>query len=369
MNERMISIEELDEGMLITADVYTRGGVIIVQENTRVTTEVINLLARHSIMEVIVGEEREESGETEVSLDDLSILEGALGMLDYMEERENKQETFEEAFRAAEETLEKSLDKLINQEMKDVSELLDIVDTIAAKADNDVNLFDMLFKMQYDSESLYLHLLKVSIYAQLLAKWIDLPEEEIEMAGIAGLLHDIGLVICNKEGEKNITLHGEYENKCGANHMVHSYNLIKDMDVDIRLKQAVLTHHERMDLSGFPNKLSYKSLNSVSRVLALADAYDTLTMKEEGYPAMQPLVALSHMFDTCYIKFDTEMMICFILHIVQNFIQYEVLLSDGQRGKIVMPNKKEPARPLVMVDGGFVDLSQRKDLTITEMIY
>jgi len=366
MRERMISIEELDEGMLITADVYTRGGVILVPENTTVTTEVLNLLAKHSIMEVIVGIDRVA---TEVSEDDLNILDGALGMLDYLEEREMKQETFEDTFRIAEENLEKGINRLINGELKDVYELLDIVDAIAAKADNDVNLLDMLFKMDKTSKSVYLHSINVSIYAQLLAKWMDLTEEEVEMAGIAGLVHDAGLLICGKEGEKDITLHGEYENKCGQNHMVYSYNLIKDMDIDIRLKQAVLTHHERMDLSGFPNKLSYKSLNNISRAVALADAYDTYTMTEEGYEAMQPLSALSYMFDNCYIKFDTEMMICFIQHIVQNFIQYEVMLSDGQRGKIVMPNKKDPARPLVMVNGGFVDLSLRKDLTITEMFY
>lgn len=369
MIERMVTIEELDEGMLIAADVYTRGGVIIVPENTVVTAEVLNLLARHSIMEVIVGEEGEEYADATLSMEDLDILQGALGMLDYMEERENKQESFEETFQKATKNLEEILMKIVNGETFDVYQLLDIVDTIAAKADNDVNLMDMLFKMTREEEDLYEHSLKVSMYAQLLAKWMDLPEDEIELAGIAGLLHDIGLIVCHKNGEKNISLHGEYENKCGFNHMVHGYNLIKDWDVDVRLKQAVLTHHERMDLSGFPNQLSYKSLNYVSRVVALADAYDTLTLKEEGFTAMPPLAALSYIFDNCYIKFDTEMMICFIEHLVQNFIQYEVLLSDGQRGKIVMPNKKEPARPLIMVDGGFVDLSQRKDLTITEMYY
>ena len=367
MIERMVSIEELEEGMLITADVYTRGGVIIVPENTEVTAEVLNLLARHSIMEVIVGE---ESGEAqEFSMEDLDVLGDALDMLNYLEERENKQETFEDVFRTAAATLKERFDRLLRHEKLDVYQLLDIVDTIAAKADNDVNLLDMLYKMNREEGDLYIHSLKVSIYSQLLAKWRDLPEDEIELAGIAGILHDIGLLICHQEGEKDISLHGEYENKCGFNHMVHGYNLIKDWDVDLRLKQAILTHHERMDLSGFPNKLSYKSLNYISRVVALADAYDTLTLQEEGFVAMQPLAALSHMFDTSYIKFDTEMMICFIEHIVQNFIQYEVLLSNGQRGKIVMPNKKEPARPLVIVDGGFVDLSQRKDITITEMYY
>ena len=125
-----------------------------------------------------------------------------------------------------------------------------------------------------------------------------------------------------------------------------------------------------MDLSGFPNQLSYKSLNYVSRVVAIADAFATLTMKEDGLDGMKPLQAMCHMFDTGYIKYDTELLVCFIEHVVQNFIQYEVVLSNGVRGKIVMPNKKEPARPLIVIDGGeFLDLSLRKDLSVVDMYY
>lgn len=363
MNERMIGIEELEEGMLITADVYTRNGTILVPENTVATVEVINLLARHSILEIIVGEEGDEPEA------DLSIQEDAFDMVNALDEGAQSQETFEDTFRMAQETLAKSINKLINHENIDVDQLLDIVDAIAAKADNDVHLFDMLFKMNQTSKDIYIHSINVSIYAQLLAKWMELEDEEIELAGIAGLLHDMGLLVCWKNGEKNITLHGEYENTCGQNHMTYAYNLIKDMDVDVRLKQAILTHHERMDLSGFPNQLSYKSLNNVSRVLAIADAYDTMIAKEKGYEAKAPLAVLNDMYDNGYIKFDSEMLVCFIQRLVQNFIQFEVVLNDGQRGKIVMPNRNEPARPLIMVDGGFVDLALRKDLSIKEMYY
>ncbi len=366
MQERKISIEELEEGMLIAEDVHAGNGVIIVPKNTVVTIDALNLLARHSIMEVVVGEKAEEP---EFSMEDFGLLEGALGMLDYLEQREQKQHTFEDVFRAAEKELEAGIRHLINREPVDIYQFLDIVASVALKADNDVNMCHMLYKMNRMQRDLYMHSINVSMYAQLLAKWLDLPADEVELAGMAGILHDVGLIICHEEGEKNITLHGEYENKCGFNHMVHGYELIKDLDVDIRLKQAILTHHERMDLSGFPKKLSYKSLNYISRIVAIADAYDTLTMKEDEYEAMQPLVALNYMFDNFYIKFDTEMLISFIQHIVQNFIQYEVVLSDGQRGRMVMPNKKEPARPLIKVEGGFVDLSVRKDLTIVDMFY
>ena len=368
MIERRVAIEQLEEGMLISADVHNGSGVIIVPAKTKVTIDVLNMLARHSIMEVVVGEESEES---EFSLEELGILNDALGMLDYLEERENKQDTFEDTFRGAVEEVKLFFNQMLAHKEVDVYQLLDIVATVVEKADNNVNLFQMQYKkMNRDSEDVYEHCINVSLYAQLLAKWADLTAEEVELAGIAGALHDIGLIVCYNEGEKNISLHGEYENACGFNHMVHSYNLVKDMDVDIRLKQAILTHHERMDLSGFPNQLSYKSLNYVSRVVAIADAFATLTMKEDGLDGMKPLNALCHMFDTGYIKFDTELLICFIEHVVQNFIQYEVLLSNGQRGKIVMPSKKEPARPLIMLaDGAFIDLSVRKDLSITDMFY
>ena len=368
MIERKLAIEQLEEGMLISADVHNGIGVVIVPANTKVTTDVLKLLARHSVMEVTVGD---KSDEAEFSLDELGILDGALGMLDYLEERENQQETFEDTFRNAVHEVKLFFGQLLAREETDIYQLLDIVATVVEKADNNVNLFQMLYKkMNRESEDIYEHCINVSLYAQLLAKWADLSAEEVELAGLAGALHDIGLLVCHNQGETGISLHGEYENKCGFNHMVYSYNLIKNMNVDLRLKHAILTHHERMDLSGFPNQLSYKSLNHVSRVVAIADAFATLTMKEDGIDGMKPLDALCHMYDTGYIKFDTELLIRFIEHVVQNFIQYEVQLSDGQRGKIVMPSKRDPARPLIMLDnGGFVDLSARKELSITDMFY
>ena len=181
------------------------------------------------------------------------------------------------------------------------------------------------------------------------------------------MLHEIGLLKCQQEGEK-ISFRDEYDNKCCSNHMTYGYNMIMDKELDSKVKQAVITHHERMDLSGFPNKLSYKKLNNISRVIAIADAYDTYTMAENGKEGMSPLEALNYMYDTSYIKFDTDMLLRFIEHMLQNFIQYEVLLSDGRKGRIVMGNKTAPARPLVQVAGGFVDLSSNKDITIVEMI-
>lgn len=368
MIERMVSREELKQGMLIIADVHTQGGVVVVPRNTTVTAEVVKLLTKHSIKEVLIGETVSEKGKP--SGEDFDILGNALDMLAYLQEREAKQETFEDTFQIARGQVKVFFDKIIAGKETDIYEALDIVATVVDKADNNVNLFQMLYKkMNQKTEDLYTHSINVSLYAQLLAKWASLPADDVELAGIAGLLHDIGLLVCHEKGEKSITLHGEYMNKCGIGHMVHGYNLIKDMNVDEKLKQAILTHHERMDLSGFPQRISYRNLNNISRVVAIADAFATFTMKESGFKFMMPIEALCYMFDHCYIKFDTDMLIKFIEHVVRNFMQYEVLLSDGRRGKIVMAGKREPARPVVMVNDEVVDLSVHKELSITEMYY
>ena len=82
---KMISIEKLEEGMSIIKDIYSRGGGVIVPANTQVTSSVINLLARHSIQEVVIGEETSILDPFSENSEDTDILDGALGMLDYLE--------------------------------------------------------------------------------------------------------------------------------------------------------------------------------------------------------------------------------------------------------------------------------------------
>ena len=49
-----VSVNRLREGMVVKEDVYAKTGVILVMEGTCVTKEVIGLLTRHLIEEVIV---------------------------------------------------------------------------------------------------------------------------------------------------------------------------------------------------------------------------------------------------------------------------------------------------------------------------
>ena len=149
---------------------------------------------------------------------------------------------------------------------------------------------------------------------------------------------------------------------------MHGYKLLRDKTLDYRIKQAILTHHERLDESGFPMGVPFENINGISRILAIADTYVTLTMEEPGYPALSPFEALMHFQTREHGKFDSRYLLMFTEHIAQNFIQQRVRLNNDKTGTIIMLNKLDLLRPLVQIDDYFVDLSVHKDLIIKEIL-
>lgn len=186
--------------------------------------------------------------------------------------------------------------------------------------------------------------------------------------GTAGLLHDIGLLKLTDKAElpPGFTFHAEMKGGPYCRHSVLGYNLIKDKNIDTKVKQAVLTHHERLDGTGFPLKV--ENVNRISRIIAIADTYDTMIMAEEGITPRSPFWLLKYLEDNGYQKYDSNMLMTFIAHVTNNFIRHNVRLSNGMVGQIVLINKFNLTRPLVQVGSNFIDLAIRKDLGIKEIL-
>lgn len=188
----------------------------------------------------------------------------------------------------------------------------------------------------------------------------------MELIAIAGLLHDIGFVNLSKEKMKFFTFQDDLEVSDRGRHAIDGYNIIKNQNIDTRIKQAVLTHHEGLDGSGFPLQVSHFDINQISRIIAIADTYDILTMKEEGRESLSVFSALRKM-ETCYYnKLDAHFLLRFTANIADAMIQHQVLLSNGQVGKVVMINKYDISKSLIQVEDAFIDLSREKNIYIKE---
>lgn len=356
-----IRTDRLRKGMVIISNVYSNTGAILITEGTPVTKDVMALLTKHFIEYVIVDYQVESIPSP---VPTATPVPGEAPKIN-----EQKFTEFSENFKVVEDVLSENLREIVEKDNDiNVPVLLNMLNQIVEKSENDVNLCDMLFSMKKSAENLYAHSINVALFAQILAKWMNFTPSDIELVVVSGLLHDIGILKIPQEEMKDFCFKRELERGRFEKHAVYGYNLVKNKDLDIRVKQAILTHHERLDKSGFPLQVEAKNINSISRVIAIADVYDTYIMKEAGVESLSPFRALKKMEEDGHHRFDSQMLMTFLSKITNTFIQHDVLLSNGQRGQIVLINKYNLSRPLIQVGSSFLDLAARTDLYIQALL-
>lgn len=110
------------------------------------------------------------------------------------------------------------------------------------------------------------------------------------------------------------------------------------------------------------------NINRLSRIVAIADVYDTLTMEEAGQEKLTVFDALRRMEEEGYSRLDAHFLVTFTQHAAESMIQRSVRLNDGRIGQIVLINKYSVHRPMVRVGGAFIDLSKQKRLFVEEVL-
>ena len=135
----------------------------------------------------------------------------------------------------------------------------------------------VLSNIFYKNELEEIHAERVSLYSHQIAIAMGLSSAECEDARMAGLLHDIGKItipddILNKSEKLS---KNEWEEI--KRHTITSYNILKGADEYASLAEGVLYHHERPDGKGYPEGLQDNEIPLLSKIIAVADAYESMT--------------------------------------------------------------------------------------------
>lgn len=156
------------------------------------------------------------------------------------------------------------------------------------------------------------HCEKVAEYARLIAEAMGLGEKEVTLAYICGIVHDVGKIgvpesILNKPGSLTkeefsyITLHPEK----GASILSH-ISWLEDV------VPVVLAHHERYDGGGYPMGLKGEEIPLLSRILAVADAFDAMTSDRSYRKALPLSVAMEELRRHAGTQFDPRVVEVFL---------------------------------------------------------
>jgi HD-GYP domain-containing protein (c-di-GMP phosphodiesterase class II) len=145
------------------------------------------------------------------------------------------------------------------------------------------------FAQVIDAKSPYTfnHSVGVSQAAVKIAEGMALAPATIQMIRRAALLHDIGkLSVSNAILEKPAKLTDE-EWRVVRLHPVYTRIVLKAISGFENLAFVAAAHHERLDGSGYPDRICGEQLPLTARIIAVADVYRALTEKRpyrEGQP-------------------------------------------------------------------------------------
>lgn len=155
------------------------------------------------------------------------------------------------------------------------------------------------------------HSRAVAIYCRDIARRMGLPPEDCDRAFLCGLVHDIGKVglppsLLGKEGP--LTLE---ERRRMQEHSVIGERILREVDAYDDVATIVRHHHERIDGEGYPDGIPGEEIPFISRVIAVADAYNAMTSHRPYREAMPSRVARLRLAQAVENQFDTSVVAAF----------------------------------------------------------
>lgn len=171
------------------------------------------------------------------------------------------------------------------------------------------NIIDAL---NHKSSREEVHSRHVSLLCEKMGEILGLEELKIKELKAFGLLHDIGKIaisdkILNKPGK--LTDNEWIEMK---NHAEIGYRILSTNNDMTEIAEYVLAHHERWDGTGYPKGLRGQEIPLLSRICAIADAYDAM-ISERSYKSSLPVeVVLAELRNNAGTQFDPELVQVFI---------------------------------------------------------
>lgn len=155
------------------------------------------------------------------------------------------------------------------------------------------------------------HSAAVAIYARDIARRMGLNEHEQELAHLCGLVHDVGKIglpagLLEKPGALTLEERREMER-----HSVIGEEILRNVDDYGEIAEVVRSHHERVDGSGYPDRLRGDQIPLLARIIAVADAYNAMTSDRPYRDAMPSRVARLRLAQAVESQFDTGVVAAF----------------------------------------------------------
>lgn len=326
---RRVSVRKAHSGMVLARAIHDGKGFLIMDEGTVLDARRLPALSQLEVDEILVQDER---------VDDIIVVPVV------------SEDVEARAIRLLHRLIDDNRGKAIGNVQLD----LIAVDRVAKDM---VQGFYSVFMGEIDvagSTSLanydYIHPVKSTALSLLIAKEAGFSRADLGSLGMASLLQNVGYLSVPWEILSQLDTSVEETSEQFRKHPEHGCQIVRQSwDVDLRISEAVMQHHERWDGSGYPRGLKGKEICSFARIMAIASTYHALVSRRPHQGPYSPADAAEYIAAYSGELFDPDLAQIFYRSVPFYPRGKMVKLSDGSIGIVADANVSYIGRPLVRV--------------------
>ncbi|WP_298013057.1 HD-GYP domain-containing protein [uncultured Castellaniella sp.] len=231
----------------------------------------------------------------------------------------------------------------------DLQQVHGLVQDMADSLDGHPDALTSLARIKKADQYLYAHSVSVAALMTSLARTMRLADEHVHLAGMAGLLHDIGKVREPAEAPGKIGRPIQPPQELLHQHPAAGAAVLRaDSSIPSEVVEVCLHHHERMDGKGFPDQLAGKQIGLLSRMAAICNYYDEMTSSRPYRKGWDPAFTLFKMLKS-EGQFDMDVLGAFVRTVGRYPVGSIISLINSELGLVVAQNRDLPEQPVVKV--------------------
>lgn len=244
-------------------------------------------------------------------------------------------------------------DILIKYSYRDSSELEEIkgiADEIIQEILEEPQIIYNLSNIRDKSDSTFSHSLNVCALSVILAFRLKIPKTKIREIAIGCLLHDIGFTYINIDYYQiDMDSCDPKEAREIKKHVIYGYSVIEKMNwLSQTAKDIIISHHERLDGSGYPFHLKDDRIKIGSKIAAVCDEFDSkvygnLTKRMKVHDAIDYIVSHSS------IHFDYNVVKAFVDSVAAYPTGTMIITNQGEVAIVLRQNAHFPTRPVIRI--------------------
>ena len=344
----VIPVNQLQPGMYVLAIASQTGAMEIAQTGLVTNRQQVDALIRRGVLTVRVDLARSKlPGIEQVVSPSPAHSAGSARPAGSGEGRELK---IRRLYQEARELQGKFIRHLKAGEPIDITPLAavaeEMVDTMFTHGDAMLCLARIRAKDAYLME----HSMNVAILLANFGRYLGLERNVLKELTLGGLLHDVGKImtpdeVLNKPGKLT-----DEELEVMREHVVHSHDILAaTAGITPIMLEVAANHHERLDGTGYPQRLKGDQLSLYTRMSGIVDVYDAVTADRVYKQGMQPTQAFRILLKGIDQHFDAELVTKFIKCMGVYPVGTLVQLSNQRLAVVMQRNEQQPLKPVVKV--------------------